>query len=193
MKAPFNPRTKDPRKAWEVKEDPAKLDAMYNKFLGKGGEKALTEEIKWLAVTHKSFDQGRRGFNDRLAYFGKQLLTVECTLALLLSPGGARATTPDAYGREPFQHPDLEGLQNLDSTPIHEILSKQRLAQLATSYGIGDVTRWKPRNPANLAGSGSEVVYATSLYAILGALALQKGGAYAKQIARERVLKPLGI
>ena len=30
----------------------------------------LTEETKWLAVTHKSFDHGRRGFNDRLAYLG---------------------------------------------------------------------------------------------------------------------------
>ena len=71
MKAPFNPRTKDPRKAWEANEDPEKLDAMYIKFLGRGGDKVLTDEIKWLAVTHKSFDQGRRGFNDRLAFFGE--------------------------------------------------------------------------------------------------------------------------
>ena len=31
----------------------------------------LSEETKWLAVTHKSFDHGRRGFNDRLAFLGK--------------------------------------------------------------------------------------------------------------------------
>lgn len=30
----------------------------------------LSDEVKWLAVTHKSFDQGRRGFNDRLAFLG---------------------------------------------------------------------------------------------------------------------------
>lgn len=71
MKAPFHPRIKDPRKAWQVNEDPDKLDRMYIKFLGKGGDKILTDEIKWLAVTHKSFDQGRRGFNDRLAFFGE--------------------------------------------------------------------------------------------------------------------------
>jgi large subunit ribosomal protein L15 len=71
MKAPFHPRKKDPRKAWtKVNEDPAKLDAMYIKLLGKGGDRVLPEEVKWLAVTHKSFDQGRRGFNDRLAFFG---------------------------------------------------------------------------------------------------------------------------
>jgi large subunit ribosomal protein L15 len=70
MTAPFPTRIKDPDKAWEVNSDPGKLDNFYIKFLGRGGENVLTEEIKWLAITHKSFDQGRRGFNDRLAFFG---------------------------------------------------------------------------------------------------------------------------
>lgn len=62
---------KDPRRTvWHNNEDPAKLDAMYNRFLGPNGERMLPEEIKWLAITHKSFDQGRRGFNTRLAYLG---------------------------------------------------------------------------------------------------------------------------
>jgi len=30
----------------------------------------LSEEVKWLAITHRSFDQGRRGFNDRLTNMG---------------------------------------------------------------------------------------------------------------------------
>lgn len=57
-------------KVWSVNNDPRKLDAMYERLLGPGGSKMLPEEIKWLAVTHKSFDQGRRGFNDRLALMG---------------------------------------------------------------------------------------------------------------------------
>lgn len=81
MKAPFHPRIKDPRKAWQVSEDPEKLDKMYNKFLGKGGDKVLTDEIKWLAITHKSFDQGRRGFNDRLAFFGELLRKISAVPA----------------------------------------------------------------------------------------------------------------
>jgi large subunit ribosomal protein L15 len=83
MKAPFHPRIKDPRKAWQVNEDPEKLDKMYIKFLGKGGDKVLTDEIKWLAVTHKSFDQGRRGFNDRLAFFGEIFARIHVALSLL--------------------------------------------------------------------------------------------------------------
>lgn len=57
--------------AWKCNEDPAVLDQFYIRFLGREGAKLLSEEVKWLAVTHKSFDQGRRGFNDRLAFFGK--------------------------------------------------------------------------------------------------------------------------
>lgn len=73
MKAPFSPHiTKDPRRSvWKVNNNPQKLDAMYVRFLGRDGDRLLPEEVKWLAVTHKSFDQGRRGFNDRLAYMGK--------------------------------------------------------------------------------------------------------------------------
>lgn len=53
-----------------MNEDPAVLDQFFIRFLGNGGEKLLSDEVKWLAVTHKSFDQGRRGFNDRLAFLG---------------------------------------------------------------------------------------------------------------------------
>lgn len=73
MKAPFSPHiTKNPaRSVWKVNSDPKKLDQMYVKLLGRDGDKMLPDEVKWLAVTHKSFDQGRRGFNDKLAYLGK--------------------------------------------------------------------------------------------------------------------------
>ena len=70
MVAPYPLRIKDPDKAWECNSDPKRLDQFYINFLGRDGHEVLTEEVKWLAVTHKSFDQGRRGFNDRLAFFG---------------------------------------------------------------------------------------------------------------------------
>ena len=56
---------------FEVNKDPARLDEVYNKIFGQGGDQMLTEEVKWLAVTHKSFDHGRRGYNDRLSYLGE--------------------------------------------------------------------------------------------------------------------------
>lgn len=57
-----------------MNSDPKKLDQFYIRMLGEGGEMVLSEEVKWLAVTHKSYDQGRRGFNDRLAFIGGCIL-----------------------------------------------------------------------------------------------------------------------
>ncbi len=70
MKAPIPSRVKKPGNEIKVNSDPVKLDNIYVRMLGKDGDKLLSDEVKWLAVTHKSFDHGRRGFNDRLAYLG---------------------------------------------------------------------------------------------------------------------------
>lgn len=75
MKAPMqiNFAKDSQNKVWAVNNDPARLDEMYDRLLGQGGSAMLPEELKWLAVTHKSFDQGRRGFNNRLALMGALL------------------------------------------------------------------------------------------------------------------------
>jgi large subunit ribosomal protein L15 len=41
--------------------------------------------------------------------------------------------------------------------------------------------------------SGIDTVLTTSVFAIIGAIALQRGGDVAAEVAREKVLKPLGI
>jgi large subunit ribosomal protein L15 len=71
MVAPFRTRPKPEGPEYVVNSDPRRLDDVYVRFLGKDGDKVLSEEVKWLAVTHKSFDHGRRGFNDRLALLGR--------------------------------------------------------------------------------------------------------------------------
>lgn len=201
----------------------------------------LTEDVKWLAVTHKSYDHGRRGFNDRLAFLGmprstssgqsrrrsnkltwrvgvgKRLVDVHTTLALVhAAPDPLSAQATDQYGRVPFQHPALGGLQNVTLQAKARMGDKRRVSQLAQQYGLGDVVRWKPKkvslvyfysvrygqNPltrvlkpqaTNLLGSGSEVVLAQALYAIVGAVALQRGGESAVTVVRERILQPLGL
>jgi large subunit ribosomal protein L15 len=45
----------------------------------------------------------------------------------------------------------------------------------------------------HLNASGIEAVLTSALYAIVGAIALQKGGDVAARVAREKVLKPMGI
>lgn len=196
MKAPFPWRPKDPANAFEINSDPGRLDRFYISFLGRGGDKMLTEEVKWLAVTHKSFDQGRRGFNDRLAFFGRRILILQTNLALLNSPtppNTQRRHSNPSEMRIPFDHPALEGLSNLSGTPMGEILTKSRLAAVATQAGMRDIMRWQPRFVQKLETSGIEVVLNSCLFAIIGGIALQKGEAVAVDVAKEKILKSLGI
>ena len=238
MQAPIRTRKKDPRFEWQVNSDPKQLDRMYNRLLGPGGDSMLTEEVKWLAVTHKSFDHGRRGYNDRLAFLGtlsacllrytacivvkltsklagRRIVNLEASLALIKpsTEDKSRPTPLAASLRDtPFEHPDLEGIQMLTADVVLDLLSKKRLAALASRNGLADVVRWIPKRvstsrharwplvadkvlfqPYNLVGSGEETILTEALFAIVGAVSLQKGGQAAAKVARDRILSPLGI
>jgi large subunit ribosomal protein L15 len=45
----------------------------------------------------------------------------------------------------------------------------------------------------NLQGSGLPIVISQALYAIVGAVALQKGGDAANNVTKERILERLGL
>ena len=67
-RAPISHRV---RKEFIVNDDPRVLDAMYLKLFGK--DMGLSEDVKWQAVTHKSFDHGRQPFNSKLKFLGMVL------------------------------------------------------------------------------------------------------------------------
>ncbi|KAI1360304.1 RNase III domain-containing protein [Xylaria arbuscula] len=195
MKAPFSPHiTKDPtRSRWTVNEDPQKLDDALNHFLGRDGEKMLPEELKWLAVTHKSFDQGRRGFNDRLAFLGRQICIREAMDTIVTSPPKDDGIVADLYAeeRQPFEDPALRSLDNLSTSQPSDIFTPEKLTKLAVDTGLSEVVRWKPRMPENTIGSGLNIVMSGAVYSLVGAIALQRGGKAASRIVRDRIMKKL--
>ena len=169
-KAPFSLHFDSKRPDFPVNSDPQVLDQFYIRFLGEGGDKVLSDEVKWLAVTHKSFDQGRRGFNDRLAFLGmlslmsfgdsgrrrsiadidsrpgKRIVQLQASLALAQSaPNTYGQPTPDRYGRKPFEHPALNGLENLSINTKRFLTDKSKLAEVARQYDLEKVLRWCPR------------------------------------------------
>ena len=146
---------------------------------------------QWLALTHKSFSHGAQGFNDRLAYLGKRILDLQTSIALLNSTP-LPTSTPNPPSPT-SAHPSLHGLENITPFARTQALSKTRLARLAHTYGMDKVVRWKPKKADRLQGSGVESVLAQAVYAVIGALALQRGGDVAGRVARERVLGPLGL
>jgi len=70
LQYPFRVNSPSRQKPLRINNNPDVLHAVLDRILGKDGWNTLNEETRWLAVTHKSFDQGRRGFNDRLSYLG---------------------------------------------------------------------------------------------------------------------------
>ncbi|KAI1450100.1 ribonuclease-III-like-domain-containing protein [Annulohypoxylon stygium] len=194
MKAPFSPHiTKDPlRSVWRVNEDPEKLDEVLNHILGRDGARMLPEELKWLAVTHKSFDQGRRGFNDRLAFLGRQICVLECTQYIVASsPSNKQYEDPFSHRREPFEDNVVRSVDNLSEKQPSDMLNPQKLAQFAFDTGLTTVVRWKPRLPENIKGSGFDPIMSGAVYAIIGAIALQQGGKIASRVVRDRILNKL--
>ncbi|KAI5924204.1 RNase III domain-containing protein [Camillea tinctor] len=195
MKAPFSPHIiRDPsRSVWHVNSDPARLDEALSRFLGRDGGRLLPEELKWLAVTHKSFDQGRRGFNDRLAFLGRQICVLEATQSIITSKADFGEPEPDPYAdrREPVANPALRNTDNLNKLQPSDLFTMEKVTQLAVESGLNEVVRWKPRMPENIKGSGYQPIMAGAVYAVVGAIALQNGGKVASRIVRERVLSKL--
>jgi large subunit ribosomal protein L15 len=166
MRSPFSPHiTKNPANSrWIVNSSPAKLDEALVNFLGIGGDRLLPEELKWLAVTHKSFDQGRRGFNDRLAFLGRQLARVEAMESILTSAqatataekeGIANDVWTEREKREPFEPPELKIADNLSYEQPDSVLPMDRMLALAQETGLMRIVRWKPRKVSG--GDASEL------------------------------------
>lgn len=200
MKAPFRIRPQPRGGVLKVNKDPRRLDDAYIRMLGPDGDKVLRDEVKWLAVTHKSHDHGRQGFNDRLAFLGRRIVELQTSLALIAAPQPFQwprddngIPVPDEFGRKPYLHPALNGLQGLTEEAQDTVLSKQRLSKLAERYGLDKVTRWTPKRADNLEASGIESVLMTSLYAIVGAVALERGGEVANKVVQNAILEPLGF
>ncbi|KAF1812290.1 hypothetical protein P152DRAFT_371938, partial [Eremomyces bilateralis CBS 781.70] len=190
LRAPVRLRASRSNLPFTVNDDPKVLDDFYRRFLGSRPELVPSEEVRWIAITHKSFDQGARGYNARLAYMGKRIADLQTSLALL-QPSHAVTPIPDPYGRTPFTHPALDQLDNLSPARKLEILSPTRIAPLAETYGLNHVVRWTPRMPDNLKESGIDSVLAQAMYAIIGAIALEHGGAAAKAVFDSQILKSL--
>jgi large subunit ribosomal protein L15 len=127
---------------------------------------------------------------------------VESETAMALAAKASSTPAPaekiDEYGRQLFDHPQLRGIESLLDkssalTTVDTTLTKWSLFGLASKYGIPAVLRWKPKKAVDPEKSGLDTVASQALYAIVGAVALERGGYEAKYLVREKILKPLKV
>jgi large subunit ribosomal protein L15 len=89
---------------------------------------------------------------------GRRIVELQTSQALINSPQ-EELSTVDQFGRKPFQHPALAGLQGLSDEAETKVLDKARLAQIAQQYGLDRVTRWKPKRVREFPSDGGVILY----------------------------------
>ncbi|KAL7271583.1 hypothetical protein RUND412_005642 [Rhizina undulata] len=195
-RAPFPVRNIKP---FKVNDDSAKLDAMYERLLG--GRVGLKDEVKWQAVTHKSFDHGRQPFNEKLSFLGKRIVYFHASVQLLNGSKTAPASTPTAAAEykslegvpyltpEPFTHENYRSLDSITNQNVKALVDSANLEQFTRLVGIQGVMRWQPANERELWRSGLDKIAIECLFAIVGAVALQKGGDVAGRLVTDRIFK----
>lgn len=68
------------------------------------------------------------------------------TLALLGSSTKEVFKVPkDPHGREPFQHPAIDGIEVLNGGARAHLLHHTRISGMSQQYGLQHVVRWNPR------------------------------------------------
>ena len=115
----------------------------------------LSDETKWLCVTHKSFDHGRRGFNDRLAFLGKRVVEKEAVLGLVAVGNRGRGglgmekeggDEVDEWGRRVERDEKEVGVEVLLEGGREWLTYHKQVARVAQDYGLPEVMRWVPKN-----------------------------------------------
>jgi large subunit ribosomal protein L15 len=83
---------------------------------------------------------------------GRRIVELQTSQALISSPQQTEwprdakgVPLTDEFGRKPYIHPALNGLQGLTDEAEALVLSKSRLAPIAERYGLDKVTRWTPK------------------------------------------------
>jgi large subunit ribosomal protein L15 len=70
---------------------------------------------------------------------------MEATKSIVAQEPKQGAIQTDEFDRQPFEHPKLQSLDNLNVQGPKDIVGKEKLFQLGLEVGLIDVVRWKPR------------------------------------------------
>ncbi|RPA76867.1 hypothetical protein BJ508DRAFT_364839 [Ascobolus immersus RN42] len=205
-RAPYQHRAQHPKYAnsnrvqpkFEPIRDVGLLRKAFENLLGEKWKDVLSDEVKWQCVTHISHDHGWKPHNDKLSFMGRRLLYLQATLAQIHDPVApippAQPTLEEEksgkYSPAPvYYHEDFKNLHSTNYDSVGKLVDENVLAMIAMRAGITSMLQWTPSYPKNLAKSGQDSVAVHALFAIIGAIGLEKGGAVARQVIFERILK----
>lgn len=70
---------------------------------------------------------------------------LEISKAIVHAQPKEGSVIPDGFGRTPFEHKDLAGLDNFNVQLPQQVMDLTKVAQFAAEVGLDKVLRWKPR------------------------------------------------
>ncbi len=187
LKPQYNPRPHSlrQRKTESTVVLPAVSTEDTQAFLAKlwgAPESPFDSAVAQQMMTHKSFDHGKQGYNEKLAFIGRRVLYHHLALYIASRPSSSQSA---------IEGKDIEVLTRDILRRTMEV--KYSLGPLAVSLGIVPVMRWKPARESSLSQSGDAKVAAECLQAIVGASEMVRGGAFAKDFVDRTILPKLKI
>ena len=142
---------------------------------------AILDDLALQVITHKSFLNGIKPYNEKLAALGHKVLNLYCAKYVTLGPTTNNETAVNGHN-----------LDVLGSPMARELSGKLAAGLFAKSKGLSDGMFWKLANhELSFEALGEMTVAAHMVYALVGAVAVSHGKQVAEQFIAEHMTPAL--
>lgn len=147
-----------------------------------GSKYEIPDEIALQIITHKSFGNGIKPYNEKLAAMGSKLLSLFAAKHVVNKP-----TEKDAK-----LVIDGKNLSILGSRIAKELYGRKSTGYFTKLNGLNEIMFWKSRNPTlKFESSGELKVSSQLLYSLIGAVNIYHGKAKAEEFISDNLIKGL--
>ncbi|CAK9436884.1 mitochondrial 54S ribosomal protein mL57 [Lodderomyces beijingensis] len=149
-----------------------------------GSEYQIPQDIALQCITHKSFANGIKPYNEKLAAMGSKLLNLALVKYVIHKNAAADSENPTSINGK--------NLSVLGSRWSRELASPEAAGYLARAESLNKTMFWTSRNPSlKFDASGELKVSSRLLYSLVGAINLYHGKAQAEKFIRENLIEGL--
>lgn len=137
---------------------------------------SISDDLALQVLTHKSFGNGIKPYNEKLSAMGSKILNLFC----------AKLVTDKATTNE--NAIDGKNLDSLGSPIAKELSGRMSLGLFAKSTNLNSIMFWKSYNhDLSFESSGEMKVSAQMMYALIGAITFTHGKEIAEAFIREKL------
>ncbi|KAI5962237.1 uncharacterized protein KGF55_003313 [Candida pseudojiufengensis] len=164
----------------------------------------IPDEIALQIITHKSFGNGIKPYNEKLAAMGSKLLNLSLAKHVISisqqnnnsSQSSSSSTSPSPLSTSSSSNPKLHinglNLSILGSPTSKELSSRKSTGYFAKFNNLNKIMFWKSRNPTlGFESSGELKVSSQLIYSLVGAVNYYYGKSKAEEFINEKLVDKL--